>query len=116
MNTHVIEAPTRVKLQPIIHPTLTGDQARRKANGYLTKHASMYFGAVNPIFLPLARPVWQLSVIFLRDQIGPVQLAFLDIDALSGEVIPFTADQIQELRSRAHAFVTCHTLPTTPSR
>lgn len=116
MNTQVMDPPTRVKPQPIIHPTLTGDQARRKANGYLTKHVSMYFGAENPIFLPLARPVWQLSIIFLRDQIGPVQLAFVDVDALSGEVLPLTADQIQELRSRAHAFVTCHTLPTTPSR
>ena len=115
MTTNVLEAQTRTKQEVVAQSTITGDRARRKANGYLTKHVSMFFGAENPVFLPLERPIWQVSVIFLRYHLGPVPLAFLDVDAITGEVIPFTDNQIQELRRRAHAFVKCHSLHPTPS-
>ena len=96
----------------LVQPSITADQARRRANGYLTKHVSMYFGATDALFLPLERPIWQVSVVFLRNHLGPVHLAFLDVDANTGEVIPMTDQEIHQLRQRAHAYVTNHTLST----
>lgn len=110
MVTKVIESQNGTHPIAVNQPAITGDRARRKANGYLGMHISMFFGADDPVFFPLERPVWQVSVYFLRYEIGPVKLAFLDVDALSGEVIPFTDSQIQEIRQRANAFVKCHTL------
>lgn len=107
-------APSESEQISAIAPQVTGDQARRRANGYLTKYVSMYFGATNALFLPLEPPIWQLSVIFRRNQLEPVQLGFLDIDAQTGQVIPLTDQQIHQLRQRAHAYVISHSRSTTP--
>lgn len=91
--------------QHVSLPTsITGEEARLKANGYLTKHVGMFFGATSPLFLPLDKPVWQLTIFFQRYGIGPVQLAFLDVDAETGQVIPLTDAQIQRTQGRARAF------------
>lgn len=108
-----IDSPSESAESFVPTSSITGEQARRRANGYLTKSVSMYFGAVDPLFLPLESPIWQVSVIFLRNQLGPVHLGFLDIDAQTGQVVPLTDQQIHQLRQRAHAYVTSHSLSTT---
>jgi hypothetical protein len=89
------------------------EYARRKANGYLVQSVNMYLGAEEPIFLPLARPVWQVEVYFKMDDLGPFAVEFLDVDARTGEVIPYTEQQIQQIYERTDAFVKSSSLPPT---
>lgn len=109
----LLRSPSESTQNFVSTASITEDQARRRANGYLTKAVSMYFGAVDPLFLPLESPVWQISIIFLRNQLGPVHLGFLDVDAQTGQVVPLSDQQIHQLRQRAHAYVTSHSLSTT---
>ena len=89
------------------------EYARHKANRYLAQYVNMYLGAEKPVFLPLLRPVWQVEVYFKMDDFGPFAVEFLDVDARTGEVIPYTQQQIQEIYERTDAFVKSSALSST---
>lgn len=93
---------------------IRSDQALRKANGYLTLHVGMFFRAEEPVFLPLASPVWQALVQFQMYDIGPFPVSLLDIDATTGEVVPFTDDHIDLILDRADAYAATCTSTTAP--
>lgn len=95
-----------------VSPALSADQATRKANGYLVMEVGMFFGAKDPVFLPLTRPVWQVMVYFQMYDVGPLNVGFLDVDAITGQVIPLPVDQIETMLDKADAFVICYSPAT----
>lgn len=91
-------------------PTLSAARANAKANGYLSKYVGVLFGAEEPVFLGLARPVWQLSITFKMNDIGPFLVGLLDVDAITGEVLPLSAEQILIIQERTDAYLKRRTL------
>ena len=114
MTKNILNALDSVPPAATVQPSLTGEQATYKVNGYLTKYVGMYFRAVEPVFLPLERPVWQVLVHFQMYDVGPFPIVFLDVDALTGDVLPLTDDQIDTILDRADALVSAHTPTTAP--
>ena len=108
MTTGILEAPARPQKSQLVTPALTGEQATRKANGYLTMYVGMFFGATDPVLLPLTRPIWQVLVYFQMYDIGPFNVGFLDVDAMTGVVSPIADEQIETILDRADAFVKGH--------
>lgn len=84
-------------------PMLSAARATAKANGYLSKYVGVLFGAEEPVFLQLDRPVWQLSITFKMNDIGPLTVGLLDVDAFTGEVLPLSAEQILMIQERTDA-------------
>lgn len=89
-------------------PKITEEQATYKANNYLTKYVSVSFGAANPVLLPLERLTWQVEIYFQLPRMARFSLAFLDVDAETGEVVPFTDEQIDNYLYRANAYAKRH--------
>jgi hypothetical protein len=91
------------------------EYARRQASSYLNEHLSMFYGGVNPIFVPGESPVWQVTIVFKRYEVGPFTLGVLDIDAKTGHPIPLSAKQIKRIRERTRAIIRPQTSPTATS-
>jgi hypothetical protein len=80
------------------------EYARRQANSYLSMVVGLQVIATDPIFVPLDRPIWQFLVELRLPRTGTVGIfGMLDVDACSGEVIPLTNDQIQQIWKRGNA-------------
>ncbi|MCB9149470.1 MAG: hypothetical protein H6645_00325 [Caldilineaceae bacterium] len=95
-------------------PAITNEQAVYVANGYLAEHVSTCFGAAEPVLLFLERLTWQVLVYFKQPFMKPFNLAFLDVDAETGKVYPFTEYQIETLLTRADAFAKLNPPSATP--
>lgn len=91
------------------------EYARRQANGYLGDTIGMFFNAVNPVFIASDPPLWQVTIVFKRYELGPIPLGVMNVDAQTGEPIPLTNEQIKRMRDHVHAFVRNSTSPTTAS-
>lgn len=87
--------------------TISSGQAIRKGNGYLGMYVGMFFGAENPILVPGAPSVWQVTITFQMYNTGPFILGTLDINALTGEVVPLSKQTIAKLQARANALAQC---------
>jgi hypothetical protein len=86
------------------------EYARRRANGYLSMEVSLFYSAVDGIFVPLARPIWQFSIEVRLPRLGALGImGTIDVDAQTGEVIPLTPKQIKRIRERADALVELRT-------
>ena len=92
---------------------IPADDARRKANSYLARYVSTGYSAIDPELLILDTPVWQVLVQYKTPNLGPIRMGLLDVDAITGEIVPFTTDQIAAIRNRASAFVRLNTSPST---
>lgn len=90
-------------------PALSATRAMAKANGYLSKYVGVLFGAETPVFLPLSRPIWQVSVTFKMNDIGPFTVGLLDVDAATGEVLPLSTEQILIIEERTDAYLKSRT-------
>ncbi len=86
-------------------PAISAARAVAKANGYLSKYVGVLFGAETPFFLPLARPIWQVSVTFKMNDIGPFMAGLLDVDAITGEILPLSSEQIFMIQERTDAYL-----------
>lgn len=87
-----------------------GEYARRRADAYLSMEVSLFYSAVEGIFVPLARPIWQFLIEVQLPRLGILgRLGTLDVDAQTGDVIPLTHKQIQQIRERADALVELRT-------
>jgi hypothetical protein len=83
-----------------------GEYARRRADAYLSMDVSLFYSAVEGIFVPLAQPIWQFLIEVQLPRLGILgRLGTIDVDAQTGEVIPLTHKQIQQIRERADALV-----------
>ncbi len=81
-----------------------GEYARRQANHYLSMYVGLQAIATSALFVPLERPVWQFLIeVHLPNRGAIGVLGLLDVDARSGEVIPLSNEQIQQIWSRGNA-------------
>jgi hypothetical protein len=91
------------------------EYARRSASSYLGDHLGMYFGAVNPLFVPGEPPYWQVTIEFKLYSTGPFTLAVMDVDAKTGDVVPLTPQQLEQIQERTLAIIRHQASATTRS-
>lgn len=85
---------------------ISSDVARRRANGYLGMGVGVLLGASEPRLLMADRPLWKLSVDLHLPSIGYVgQVGTIQVDAITGEVIPLSTTTIQQYQDRAHDLI-----------
>jgi len=90
--------------------------ARRNANGYLSMDVAMAIVADEPILVWGERPVWRMTTSLLLAEWGRVaQVGSVDVDAMTGEVVSLTADQIKRMQDRANELASRLALETTPA-
>lgn len=91
-------------------------EAKRNANGYLSMDVAMSIVADEPILIWSERPVWRMTTSLLLREWGRVaQVGAIDVDAMTGDVLPLTANQIQTMQDRANELASRLTLETTPT-
>jgi hypothetical protein len=62
--------------------------ARRRIQGYLTNHVSLFAKPDRPFFVDGVRPVWRANILFQTRGSGRYEnIGTIDVDAKSGEVI-----------------------------
>ncbi len=89
-------------------------RARRKANGYLAREVAMTLLAHNPRLVVAAQPVWRFDIDLCLPNRGRVAtLGTIDVDAEAGNVVPFSADAIDELLKAANALAASFASPAT---
>ena len=83
-------------------------------NGFGGELISMALVADEPILVWGERPVWRMTTCLLLADWGRVaQVGAVDIDAMTGEVVPLTADQIKRIEDRANELASRLALETT---
>ena len=88
--------------------------ARRAANGYLSHHVGIPFGAIEGIFVPLARPLWQFAIQFNLPRLGQLGImGTIDVDAETGKPIPLATEVICKIQDRADVIVQFYTQTAT---
>ncbi len=86
------------------------EYARRQATTYLSRQIGLQAVATNPLFLPLTPPVWQCSIELSLPKYGTVGIfGTIDVDANTGEVIPLSDNQIQQIWTRGNAALEFYT-------
>lgn len=113
MRAQMLEAPQCVELDTPQQTRISGERATYRANNYLARYVSTCYGATAPELLLLDREIWQVLVYFKTPNIGPLRVGFLNVDAKTGQVIPFTDEEIKTIRDQASAFVKHHTSSST---
>lgn len=80
--------------------------ARRIANGYLSRHVGIAFGAVSGVYIPLTTPVWQFAIEFRLPRLGQLGImGTIDINVETGVPLPLSATEIRKIQERANAIV-----------
>jgi hypothetical protein len=91
-------------------------EAKRNANGYLSMDVAMAIVADEPILVWGERPVWRMTTSLLLTEWGRVaQVGTIEVDAMTGEVIPLTTEKIEVTQDRANELAARLTLETTPT-
>ena len=81
--------------------------AKRRANGYLSMDVAMAIVADDPVLVWDERPVWRLQAHLLLPDWGRIaQVGTVDVDAMTGDVIPLSPPQISEMQQRANDLAT----------
>lgn len=109
LHEQVIEWPVSGPVQ-IEAPALTvevavaPDFARRRANGYLGSEAAMSMLAHNPRLVVDGQPLWRFDIDLCLPVLGYIAtLGAIDVDAMTGAVVPLTSTQLTSLQERADA-------------
>jgi hypothetical protein len=108
----------RARAQAVIPRNKDGyvlrEYARRQATAYLSMQIGLQAVATDPIFIPLTPPIWQCLIELQIPRIGAIGVfGLLDVDAYTGEVLPLTGEQIQQIWTRGNAATEFCTPPTT---
>ncbi len=91
-------------------------EAKRHANGYLSMDVAMAIVADEPVLIWGERPIWRMTTSLLLSEWGRVaQVGAIDVDAMTGAVIPLTPTQIQTMQDRANELASRLTLETAPT-
>ncbi len=121
LQEYTIAWPTEGAVQ-VQAPSIEGkvqvspDAARRRANSYLSLEVAMEFQPGEPLLVWRDRPVWRMPVnLHLRPLGELATLGTIEVDAMTRAVIPFSDNQIQQMRERAHELVAYLTPPTAPA-
>lgn len=92
------------------------EDARRRAQGYLTVEVAMALRPGEPGLLGGSQPVWRIPVwLHLRGFGQVATLGFLDVDAVTGEVIPLSPIEIKEMQDKADVFARRLTYQAAPA-
>ena len=110
------EGPLRMELQYAGEIAVSPDQARRRANGFLSREVALFAEADTPVLMLGSRPIWRMNVhLMLRGKGDLGQIGILDVDAVTGEVIPLSEQQIREIQIHARTIVAGSPQATTPA-
>lgn len=88
------------------------EYARKKADQYLRCSLSMHYGATDPILVEENPYLWQVTIQFKMYEVGPVTLGTLDVNAITGEVIPLSTDEIARIQERTRGIIRLQTPET----
>ncbi len=108
-----VEGPLTVdaRLQGVI--TIPPDTARRRANGYFAQEIALFLIAGEPVLVLGEPSVWRIPAILRLRGLGEVAtVGSLNVNAHTGEPLPLTSEQIEEIRKRANELAARFT-PTT---
>jgi hypothetical protein len=105
MSIQTITALKSVQLQSL---PFIAEEARRRANSYLAQVVSTGYRAIEPELVPLEGPIWQFVIQYKVPTLSPIRVGLLEVNALTGEVLPLTINQIETMRDRARAYLTCN--------
>jgi hypothetical protein len=106
-----IKAPS-IDLQIPVSP----ETARRRANGYLGLNVGILLGADEPVLVLSQPPVWRLKVNLHLPHMGKVgQVGIIEVNALTGQVVPITVAQNQSIQEAARDLATRYTPETAPT-
>ena len=102
MTVQTIEAPNSQWTESV---AFSAEDARRRANHYLVSCVSTGYRGIDPAFLTLTPPVWQLVIQYKVPTLPPLRVGFLEINAQTGEVTPLSPDQIAAIRGRTREYL-----------
>ncbi len=95
---------------------ITPDQAKRHAKGYLTAQVAMSFRPGQPVLVWGERPLWRMMIYLHLRKYGQVAtLGEIDVDAMTGDVLFLSAEQITRIQDRADELAARLTPPTDPA-
>jgi hypothetical protein len=95
---------------------VTQEQAQRAAKGYLTSHVAMAFRPGKPVLVWGERPLWRMEIYLHLRAYGQVaSLGHIDVDAMTGTVLPLSSEQISKVQDRANELAARLTPPTDPA-
>lgn len=110
------EGPLRVEAQFTGEITVSPTEARRRAAGFLAGHVTMMVLADEPVLVIGEQPIWRVPACLHLPGLGKVStVGSIDVDALTGEVIPPALDQIAAMRRRVDDIAACFALPAAPA-
>jgi hypothetical protein len=101
----IAEARSRNVLPADAHGYILAEYARRRASRYLDAQLSMYFSAIDPVFVPGDPAHWQVTIVFKMYDIGPITLGIMEVDARTGEPVPLTDEELTQIRERTSAII-----------
>lgn len=79
------------------------DVARRSANGYFSREVALFLTAGEPEFILGEQALWRVPAILRLRGFGEIaSVGSMNIDALSGESLPLSSEQIDTIRERAN--------------
>jgi hypothetical protein len=92
------------------------EQARRRANGFLSREVALFAEADTPVLMLGSHPVWRMNIhLILRGKGNMGQIGMLDVDAVTGEIFPLSEQQIREIQNHARTIVASSPQTTTPA-
>jgi len=92
--------------------SVSPDTARRKANGFLAGHVTMMVSAGQPVLVIRERPVWRMPAnLSLPKANEMATIGEIDVDTQTGEVVPPSKNEINQMQKLAHA-IAAHLAPT----
>lgn len=92
------------------------DAARRRANGYLGMNIGLLMGSSEPRLVLGSPPKWRLAVHLHLPSTGKVgQVGTIEVNALTGEIIPPSAAMIESIQERARDLTLRFTSATEPA-
>lgn len=95
---------------------VSGEEARRRAQGYLTAEVAMALRPGEPSLLGGSQPVWRMPVwLHLRGFGQVATLGLLDVDAATGDVKPLSPVEIKEMQDKADVFARRLTYQAAPA-
>jgi hypothetical protein len=78
-------------------------QAKVKATGYVAEHIAFFARAEGqPQWLEGVPPLWRVAIaMWLRGQGNVCDLGFVDVNAISGDILPLSEDELATRQKRA---------------
>lgn len=106
--------PLQVEMPPLhFEISVSPDIARRRANGYLGMNVAMSILAGEPALVPSNPPVWRMTANLHLPEFGFVAtVGFIEIDAVTGKVLPLSFEQITTMQDRADVIAARLSPPT----